>query len=98
MRIISGRLKGRRLPLLKSHGTRPTTDFAREALFNVLEHKKELDQCNFLDLFSGTGAVSFDTVQSVRAGLVPNTVEEGVATQRDDDAECCKRGRIGNSE
>ena len=62
MRIISGRLKGRRLPPYKSSGTRPTTDFAREALFNLIEHQMNIDQCTFLDLFSGTGAVSFEFI------------------------------------
>ncbi|MEM7163387.1 MAG: 16S rRNA (guanine(966)-N(2))-methyltransferase RsmD [Bacteroidota bacterium] len=62
MRIISGILKGRRLPVLKGNSTRPTTDFAREALFNVIEHKKEIDQSTFLDLFAGTGAVSFEFI------------------------------------
>lgn len=62
MRIISGTLKGRVLPRFKSMGTRPTTDFGKEALFNILEHKIEIANCTFLDLFSGTGAISYELI------------------------------------
>jgi 16S rRNA (guanine966-N2)-methyltransferase len=60
MRIISGKFKGRNFAPLKNLPTRPTTDFAKEALFNILENKMELDSCKVLDLFAGTGNISFE--------------------------------------
>lgn len=60
MRIIGGRLKGR--PVLPPSGykARPTTDFAREGLFNVLNNMYDFEGLRVLDLFGGTGAVSFE--------------------------------------
>lgn len=60
MRIIGGRYKGRRFqPPAKFKG-RPTTDFAKEALFNILAHRIELGGCTVLDLFAGTGALGIE--------------------------------------
>ena len=74
MRIIGGTLKGRKVsyhPKLKS---RPTTDFAREGLFNVLEGLFHFSEINVLDCFSGTGIVGIEAwsrgAQSVVAGDV----------------------------
>lgn len=60
MRIIGGQYKGRRLNPPQLSLTRPTTDFAREALFNILENNFDLEEVKFLDLFAGTGAISFE--------------------------------------
>ncbi|MCS6990955.1 MAG: RsmD family RNA methyltransferase [Chitinophagales bacterium] len=62
MRIISGQFKGRRLkaPLLPD--TRPTTDFARSALFNILNSRWDLTSVRVLDLFAGTGSVALEFV------------------------------------
>jgi len=60
MRIISGTLKGRRFSPPKNFRARPTTDTAREALFNVLSHSLEIEELKVLDLFSGTGAISYE--------------------------------------
>lgn len=60
MRIISGDLKGRVLPIPKNFRARPTTDLAREALFNVLSHSIEFENLTVLDLFSGSGLISFE--------------------------------------
>ena len=60
MRVIGGHLKGRRFSAPKKFEGRPTTDFAREALFNVLQHQIELDGIHALDLFCGTGAICFE--------------------------------------
>ncbi|MBD77734.1 MAG: 16S rRNA (guanine(966)-N(2))-methyltransferase RsmD [Crocinitomicaceae bacterium] len=60
MRIIGGKLKGRRLQAPKNLPVRPTTDFAKEALFNVLNHKIDFENTNLLDLFSGTGNISYE--------------------------------------
>ncbi len=60
MRIIGGRLKGRQITPPQGYKARPTTDFAREGLFNVLDNEYEFQDLKVLDLFGGTGAVSFE--------------------------------------
>lgn len=60
MRIISGTLKGRSLLVPKNFKGRPTTDFAREGLFNVLNNLVDFNQMDVLDLFSGTGAFALE--------------------------------------
>jgi len=60
MRIIGGSLKGLRLNPPKNLPVRPTTDLAKEALFNILLNKIEFDNINVLDLFSGTGNISLE--------------------------------------
>lgn len=60
MRIISGIYKGRRLTAPKNLPVRPTTDFAKEALFNILRVRYYFDEISVLDLFSGTGNISFE--------------------------------------
>ena len=61
MRIISGTLKGRKInPPSKMSNTRPTTDLAREGLFNVLSNHFDVSSLETLDLFGGTGAISFE--------------------------------------
>lgn len=60
MRIISGKYKGKRLTAPKTLPVRPTTDFAKEALFNILNNKISFNETKFLDLFAGTGNISFE--------------------------------------
>lgn len=60
MRIISGTYKGRRLVAPKNLPVRPTTDFAKEALFNILRVRYYFDEISVLDLFSGTGNISYE--------------------------------------
>lgn len=60
MRIISGIYKGRSIEVPKNFKGRPTTDFARESLFNILLHKTEIEGARVLDLFSGTGAIALE--------------------------------------
>ena len=60
MRIISGQYKGKRLTAPKSLPVRPTTDFAKEALFNILNHRIDFDDVKVLDLFAGTGNISYE--------------------------------------
>ena len=60
MRIISGTHKGRRLIAPNTLPVRPTTDRAKEALFNILENRYFFDGKNVLDLFSGTGNIAFE--------------------------------------
>jgi len=60
IRIISGTAKGRRLQAPKNLPVRPTTDRAKEALFNILHHQFDFEECRILDLFSGTGNISYE--------------------------------------
>ena len=60
MRIISGILKGKHLKIPKNIKVRPTTDQSKEALFNILNNRFDFNKINILDLFSGTGAISFE--------------------------------------
>ncbi|MFO7940990.1 MAG: RsmD family RNA methyltransferase [Bacteroidales bacterium] len=60
MRIVSGKLKGRIIHPPKNFKVRPTTDMAKEALFNVLMHNYSLDNIRVLDLFGGTGNISYE--------------------------------------
>lgn len=60
MRIIGGEFKGQRFEILKGFKGRPTTDFAREGLFNVLHNSLDWSKTNVLDLFSGTGSISLE--------------------------------------
>jgi len=60
LRIISGTHKSRRLNPPKNLPVRPTTDLAKESLFNVLHNLVDFSELNILDLFAGTGSLSFE--------------------------------------
>lgn len=60
MRIISGSLKGRLIEPPMGYKARPTTDYAREGLFNTLDSEYEFEGLKVLDLFGGTGAISYE--------------------------------------
>ncbi len=60
MRIIGGRYKGRRIVPPSNFKARPTTDFAREGLFNILNNRVDFEAITVLDLFSGTGSMSYE--------------------------------------
>ncbi len=60
MRIIGGRYKGKPINPPKGLLLRPTTDFAKEALFNILNNRMHLEGLEVLDLFCGTGNISFE--------------------------------------
>lgn len=62
MRIVSGRYKGRRIEVPKNFKARPTTDFAKENLFNILENFIDWEEIKALDLFGGTGSISFELI------------------------------------
>lgn len=63
MRIVGGSLSGRRLnPPANKWPTRPTTDYAREALFNILHQQIDWEATKMLDLFGGTGAISIEAI------------------------------------
>lgn len=60
MRIISGLYKGRRISAPKKLPVRPTTDMAKEALFNIINNRYYFDEIKVLDLYSGTGNISYE--------------------------------------
>lgn len=60
MRIISGKFKGRRIQAPKKLPVRPTTDMAKEGLFNILNNRFYFDEISVLDLFSGTGNICYE--------------------------------------
>lgn len=62
MRIISGKYKSRRFNAPKNFKARPTTDFAKENIFNVIGNLTDLEDAIALDLFSGTGSIAFELV------------------------------------
>lgn len=60
MRIVGGEYKGRLFSPGKNFRARPTTDFAKESLFNILENRYDLSTLKVIDLFSGTGSISYE--------------------------------------
>jgi len=62
MRIITGKYKGRHFDIPRSFKARPTTDFAKENIFNVLTRYIDFEGISALDLFSGTGSISLELV------------------------------------
>ena len=60
MHIIGGRLKGKQIVPPEHYKARPTTDFAKEGLFNVLDNEYEFEDLKVLDLFGGTGSIAFE--------------------------------------
>ena len=70
MRIIGGILKGLRLNPPKNLPVRPTTDMAKEALFNILQNQIEFENIKVLDLFSGTGNISMEFASREAAEVI----------------------------
>ena len=66
MRIISGKLKGKRISLPKDNYTRPLRDLVKESIFNLIKHSNKfdckIDGANVLDLFSGTGSFGIECI------------------------------------
>ena len=62
MRIIAGEFRSRNIVAPKGERTRPTSDRARESLFNVLSHSVDLEEARVLDLFAGSGALGFEAL------------------------------------
>jgi 16S rRNA (guanine966-N2)-methyltransferase len=80
MRIVAGSLKGRTLVAPEGQGTRPTSDRARQAIFNVLEHaawSEPLEGMRVIDLYAGSGALGFEAISRGAAfGLFVETDDE----------------------
>lgn len=62
MRIISGKFKGRRIQASAKITARPTTDFAKEGLFNLLNNRIDFEGIRMLDLFAGTGSIGIECI------------------------------------
>lgn len=93
MRIISGTLGGRRLSPPKNITARPTTDFAKESLFNLLMNRIEMEGIDVLDLFAGTGSISLECVSR---GARSVTSVELAHTQQNFILRCCKELGVRN--
>ncbi len=88
MRIISGKYKGKRIALPSNYKARPTTDFAKEGLFDILYHRVEFEELEVLDLFSGTGYISYEfasrgakhitavEIESLHSRFIKNTAQQ----------------------
>ena len=74
MRIISGKYKGRRISPPRGLPVRPTTDMSKEALFNVLNNHFSFEGLKILDLFAGTGNISYEFASR---GSTPITSVDG---------------------
>ena len=80
MKIITGQYGGRRFDPPRNLNARPTTDLAKQALFNILQNRMDLEGCRALDLFSGTGSISFELLSRGAARVV--SVEMGHTQQQ----------------
>ena len=74
MRIISGKYRGKRINPPAGFKARPTTDYARESLFNILANRIDFESVAVLDLFAGTGSISYEFAS--RGTLVIHLVEK----------------------
>ena len=70
MRIITGKYKGRHFDIPRTFKARPTTDFAKENIFNVLTQYVDFDGATALDLFSGTGSITLELLSRGCAQVV----------------------------
>ena len=91
MRIITGQFKGRHFDIPRTSTARPTTDFAKENIFNVLNGYIDFDGITVLDLFSGTGSISLE--------LISRGCKEVVSVEKDRDharfiAECMRKIKV----
>ena len=93
MRIITGKYKGRHFDIPRTFKARPTTDFAKENIFNVLNGYLDFEDATALDLFSGTGSISLE--------LLSRGCRQVVSVEADRDhyrfiCECLKKLSPGN--
>ena len=93
MRIISGTYGGRRLSPPKNITARPTTDFAKESLFNLLNNRLDFEGIDVLDLFAGTGGIG---IECVSRGAREVTAVEIAHVQQNWIISCCKQLGIKN--
>lgn len=93
MRIIRGKYGKRRFDVPRNITARPTTDFAKENIFNVIENVEDIEGKQVLDLFAGTGAISFEflsrgaaSVTSVEMAAIQTNFIRSVKEKLDDNA------------
>lgn len=80
MRIIYGKYGGRRFEAPRNLQARPTTDIAKESLFNILQNRIDFEGISALDLFAGTGSISFEVLSRGASNVV--SVEMGRVQQQ----------------
>ena len=93
MRIISGKYGGRRLSPPKNITARPTTDFAKESLFNLFNNRMDFEGTDVLDLFAGTGGIG---IECISRGAREVTAVEIAHVQQNWIIACCKQLGIRN--
>ena len=93
MRIISGIYGGRRLSPPKNITARPTTDFAKESLFNLLNNRIDFEGIDMLDLFAGTGGIG---IECISRGAREVTAVEIAHVQQNWIISCCRQLGIRN--
>ena len=74
MRIIGGKYRGKRIDPPQGFKARPTTDYARESLFNILTNRIDFEAMEVLDLFSGTGCITYEFAS--RGAMMIHTIEK----------------------
>lgn len=93
MRIISGKYRGRHLSPPKNISARPTTDFAKESLFNLLQNRMDFEDVDMLDLFAGTGGIGLEFISR---GAREVTAVELAHVQQNFIIQTCKQLGINN--
>lgn len=93
MRIISGTYKGRRISPPKNISARPTTDFAKESLFNLLNNRMDFEDIDMLDLFAGTGSIGLEFISRGARDVI---AVEMAHTQQNFIIQTCKLLKIKN--
>ena len=102
MRIITGKYKGRHFDIPKSFKARPTTDFAKENIFNVLMQYIDFEGTTALDLFSGTGSISLELLSRGCSHIISieqdrdhhRFIQQCVAKLQDEKNVQCIRGDV----
>lgn len=70
MRIITGKLKGRRIPTFRGEDIRPTSDRAKEGMFGVISARRDFEGLQVMDLFAGTGNLGFEAISRGASHLI----------------------------
>ena len=99
MRIVSGKYRGRAINPPKNLRARPTTDFAKENLFNVLGNLLDFEECDVLDLFAGTGQLGIEALsRGARSAVFVDESRAAVQLVRANLALCRLQGDVVQGE
>ena len=93
MRIIGGKYRGKSIVPPQGYKARPTTDFAKESLFNLLNNRMDFEGIDMLDLFAGTGGIG---IECVSRGAREVTAVEIAHVQQNWIISCCRQLGIRN--